>query len=1124
MRIKNLGNLLNEIKPLLKQYLEDYGTEFTRTHFQCPNRSRHSDDDTKAACNFYPDESHFKCFVCFESGDIFNACHLLEGRPLAGKGFIRDNVLYLADKYNIPYDLEEESEEEKAYNKAREFVEKLIDNGHKYLKEKKPKIAMDYLKERGWTKIVNTHKIGYLPDNPAMQSAFKKMYKNKYATYINISYKSVVNRLIYPMYNAHGIIIGLSTRVLIEDDSSQKYKQHPLNLTKKPINILYNLNKARKFSKLYLVEGASSIFTLSRNGIDNAVAIMGSHFVEKHYEWLLKNDIKQLVLCFDGDKPGINALADSIKVIQAKSGIKVYVKQLEDNLDPDDYVRKYGVEKFKKVEEIPLFLYQLDNYIDTDETKYRDSLFALLLAEEDGVKREKLLNILTKKTKILKTTLIKELEKYENKHSLMSGISTAAYLEEGIILEKEVDKFDELRWNADELIGLKTGHSIFDEKMDGLQIGLHMVGGRWNVGKCLVGESLVLTNDGLIPIQNYANKEQKEKTFRSFKKKLPAPILESETTHFYYDKSKTIKITLNNGKTLEGTKTHPVFIFKNGTYQWKFLEEINVGDKIISVKGLNRWGDKTKLPKHFWEYKNSSFVFRPKKIPTVLDKNLGYLMGYYIGDGCCNSSNFIIACKPYNTYLQKVFYQTFGFKLKRLETFSYSGGHWARKFFEYLGVQRVTAADKEIPQSILSAPKEIIKYFIQGYLDSDGYIYKREVSFSSKSEKLLRQLQIVFENFGVTTVLHSSINKKYNIKYWYLRLDTNFTNLLKFYKFVVPGYNQNLRKKVSRLRAYLSKNKQPIRPKINPEYIMNTVVNKKYSKKIKKVYDISVKKTHCFIANGIINHNSAFCLDLAIRLIQNPNNYVLYFSIDDPSIFKTIPRMVANISKENVNAVAKPIYAIEKNETLSEDLKVDMSANIEDAINLVRSYSNRFSLKDAKYGQDLKFILQTIRLCKQRALDSENKNLIVFIDFLHMIKVKGDQETEKLIEIAKELKRATSIYECPIVTTVMGTKSGMEARNLKDDSIKGAVELQYEADTINLLETDFYDDKGKMFFYDDEGISRPVISFHVSKNKVMSPFKGKLFYKFYGEQMRFDECDEDEQKKYRKISGKGGYE
>ena len=751
MRVKNLGNLLNEIKPLLRQYLEDYGTEFTRTHFQCPNRGRHSADDTKVACNFYPDESHFKCFVCNESGDIFNACHLLEGRPAAGKGFIRDNVLYLADKYDIPYDLEEESEEEKAYNKARKFVEQLIDNGHKYLKEKKPKIAMSYLKERDWTKIVNTHKIGYLPDNPTMQAAFKKLYKNKYATYINISYKSVVNRLLYPMYNAHGIVIGLSTRVLVKDDKSQKYKHHPLKLTKKPINILYNLNNARKFSKLYLVEGASSIFTLSKNGIDSAVAIMGSNFVEKHYEWLLKNDIKQLVLCFDGDKPGLNALADTIKIIQAKSGIKIYVKKLEDDLDPDDYIKKNGVAKFIELEETPLFLYQLKNYIDTEETKYRDSLFALLLAEEDGVKREKLLNILTKKTKILKTTLIKELEKYENKHSLMSGISTAAYLEEGVILEKEVDKFDELRWNTDELIGLKTGHPIFDEQMDGLQIGLHMVGGRWNVGK------------------------------------------------------------------------------------------------------------------------------------------------------------------------------------------------------------------------------------------------------------------------------------------------------------------------------------------------------------------------------------SAFCLDLAIRLIQNPNNYVLYFSIDDPSIFKTIPRMVANLSKENVNAVAKPIYAIEKNETLSEDLKVDMSANIEDAINLVRSYSNRFSLKDAKYGQDLQFILQTIRLCKQRALDSGNKNLIVFIDFLHMIKVKGDQETEKLIEISKELKRATSIYECPIVTTVMGTKSGMEAKNLKDDSIKGAVELQYEADTINLLETDFYDDKGKMFFYDDEGISRPVISFHVSKNKVMSPFKGKLFYKFYGEQMRFEECDEDEQKKYRKVSGSGGY-
>ena len=491
MRVKNLGNLLQELKPLLKQYLEDYGTKFSRTHFQCPNRVEHNNEDDKESCNFYPDENHWKCFSCNISGDIFNAINLLEGRPVSGSGFITDNVLYLADKYSIKYELEEESEEEKVYHNTQKLLEIIIESTHKYLKEKKPKEVMLYLKDRKWGKVINSHKLGYLPKSDKVEKQFNLLLeryqdkiKFKENKYINISYKSLAGRLIYPLMNAYGLVVGVSSRRL--DNSNKKIAKYLHSVIKKPnkpVNVLYNLNNARHNSKVYLVEGASSIFTLQANGIDNAVAIMGSNFVEKHYEWLLKNSIKELVLCFDGDDAGLTALNNAINIIQNKSGIKIYVKKLEDNLDPDDYIKKHGINQFKELEEIPLFNYQLSNYIENENDKSRESLFALLVAESDVVKREKLLNLFVEETKLLKTSILKELEKYENKNKLTQGISTAEYLEEGILLEKEVDIFDELRWKTDELIGLKTGHIIFDEKMDGLQIGLHMVGGRWNVGK-----------------------------------------------------------------------------------------------------------------------------------------------------------------------------------------------------------------------------------------------------------------------------------------------------------------------------------------------------------------------------------------------------------------------------------------------------------------------------------------------------------------------------------------------------------------------------------------------------------------------------------------------------------------
>jgi replicative DNA helicase len=260
---------------------------------------------------------------------------------------------------------------------------------------------------------------------------------------------------------------------------------------------------------------------------------------------------------------------------------------------------------------------------------------------------------------------------------------------------------------------------------------------------------------------------------------------------------------------------------------------------------------------------------------------------------------------------------------------------------------------------------------------------------------------------------------------------------------------------------------------------------------------------------------SAFITNLALRLLKDPNNCILYFSIDDPSVFKTIPRMISILSQVPVNTVLKPHYGIEKNETLQENEKAEMTYNIEESIGELKSYAKRFSLKDAKHGQDLNFIKRKIKLCKQRALDLGNKNLIVFVDFLHMIKTKNREENAKLIAVAEQLKSLSTIYETPIITTVMGTKAGMETKDVKDTAIKGAVELQYEADSITLLETDFYDSNSRLYFYDDEGQSRPIISANIAKNKV-SGFRGKLFYKFFGETLTYKECGEEGQQKFRK--------
>jgi len=136
----------------------------------------------------------------------------------------------------------------------------------------------------------------------------------------------------------------------------------------------------------------------------------------------------------------------------------------------------------------------------------KKSLFEMLLSQSDSLIRERMLTLVVNETKLLKTTILEELKKYEKKNQLLQGISIVDYLAEGEILAKEVDKFDEFRWKTNELIGLKTGFPFFDENMDGLQIGLHEVGGKWNVGKSsfILNLALHLLEDENNPLFNRA--------------------------------------------------------------------------------------------------------------------------------------------------------------------------------------------------------------------------------------------------------------------------------------------------------------------------------------------------------------------------------------------------------------------------------------------------------------------------------------------------------------------------------------------------------------------------------------------------------------------------------------------
>jgi len=137
----------------------------------------------------------------------------------------------------------------------------------------------------------------------------------------------------------------------------------------------------------------------------------------------------------------------------------------------------------------------------------------------------------------------------------------------------------------------------------------------------------------------------------------------------------------------------------------------------------------------------------------------------------------------------------------------------------------------------------------------------------------------------------------------------------------------------------------------------------------------------------------------------------------------------------------------------------------------------------------------------------------VFVDFLNMVKYpKNVDRTEQETQLAGFFKHMSGLYNVPVVCTVEATKD--VATSMKESAIKGSSSLQFRSDLTILLSSDFEaDDKSDMYFYDDVGIAQPIVQLKVSKNK-LSSFRKSLYYKFYREFSKFEECTEEEQKEF----------
>lgn len=309
-------------------------------------------DDHSPSMSVSRDKQIYTCFSCGATGTVFTFLQDYEHIS-----FI-EALKICADKAGIDLNIKDYTEKIKnseLYD-MYDIASKLYQNN---INTDQGIEALKYLEERKIdNNIIKEFKIGLaLRDNKLSKLLTKKKYSEKLIENSGLASKNGLNlfdifydRIMFPIEDSSGKIVGFSGRIYKNyyDEKPSKYKNTKATEIFKKGEILYNYcrakDEARKTGKIIIMEGFMDLFRAYSIGVKNVVVSMGTA-VTKNQADLLKRIAKDIILCFDGDEAGEKATyACSNELI--KLGITPKIVRLEENLDPDEYILKYGKDKF----------------------------------------------------------------------------------------------------------------------------------------------------------------------------------------------------------------------------------------------------------------------------------------------------------------------------------------------------------------------------------------------------------------------------------------------------------------------------------------------------------------------------------------------------------------------------------------------------------------------------------------------------------------------------------------------------------------------------------------------------------------------------------------------------------
>ncbi|MCU0405203.1 MAG: DNA primase [Chitinophagaceae bacterium] len=322
-----------------------------------------------------PSKEIFKCFGCGKSGNTIT--FLMEHEKISYTEAIR----WLGKKYNVEIEETQTDPEYREQQQAADslgiinifardfFAQQLLETEHGQA------VGLSYLKERGFSDETIKHfQLGYSPDerDAFTKEALNRKYNPEFllrsglvsernGQYVD-NYR---DRIIFPIHNPIGKVIGFGARLIKKNDKAPKYINTPENELYVKSKILYGIHFARhtidKQNECLLVEGYTDVISLHQAGITNVVASGGTALTPDQLR-LVKKYTNNLTIVYDGDAAGVKAALRGLD-LALEEGLSVQLVLIPDGEDPDSYVRKVGKEafaEFVKSNKKDFILFQLE--------------------------------------------------------------------------------------------------------------------------------------------------------------------------------------------------------------------------------------------------------------------------------------------------------------------------------------------------------------------------------------------------------------------------------------------------------------------------------------------------------------------------------------------------------------------------------------------------------------------------------------------------------------------------------------------------------------------------------------------------------------------------------------------